>query len=468
VLDVSSQGEMALSLGGIAYFGVGAGTLARAPLAGGAPRELARLVQYADWSPGGDELALVRDQEGKCVLEWPAARVLAETAGWFSHPRIAPGGDALAVLDHPVRGDDRGAVVLLERDGRRSALSDGWSSVQGLAWGADGGEVWFTGERSGVARALWAVTRGGRERLVARVAGPLTLEDVAADGRALLVHGRDRVGVLYGTEGAPRERDLSWLDRSICTYLAADGGQLLFYESGDGGGPRYGTYLRRTDGSPAVRLGEGMGTALSPDGSVVAAIVYDSPPRLVLLPTGAGPSRVLERGALESYHWASFFPDGARLLVAGSEPGRGVRLYVQEAAGGPPRPFTDEGQRVFWDAVSPDGSQAVALSPDAGLVLHPVAGGAAAPVPGQLPGDQPVRWSADGRVLYVVRRFSTPQQLVRLHLNDGRREPVRELAPFDPAGVTAVWSALVTPDGRSYAYTYGRVLSDLYLVEGLG
>jgi hypothetical protein len=145
-----------------------------------------------------------------------------------------------------------------------------------------------------------------------------------------------------------------------------------------------------------------------------------------------------------------------------------VRLYVQEAAGGPPRPFTDEGQRVFWDAVSPDGSQAVALSPDAGLVLHPVAGGAAAPVPGQLPGDQPVRWSADGRVLYVVRRFSTPQQLVRLHLNDGRREPVRELAPFDPAGVTAVWSALVTPDGRSYAYTYGRVLSDLYLVEGLG
>jgi len=467
ILDVSSQGEMALSLGGTAYFGVGAGTLARAPLAGGVPRDLARSVQYADWSPGGEDLALVRDHEGKCLLEWPAGRVLHETAGWVSHPRISPGGDALAFLDHPVRGDDRGAVALLGADGRRETLSEGWSSVQGLAWAPGGREVWFTAERSGVARAVWAVSRGGTERLVARVAGPLTLEDVARDGRALLVHGRDRVGILFGSAGEPRERDVSWLDRSISTYLAADSRHLLFYESGDGGGPHYGVYLRRTDGSPAVRLGEGMGTALSPDGTLVVAIIYETPPRLVLLPAGAGESRVLERGALESYHWASFFPDGHRLLVVGNEPGRGVQLYVQAIAGGPPRPFTGEGLRVFWDAVSPDGNRAVALSPDSSLLLYPVAGGDAVPLRGQLPGDQPVRWGADGRTLYLSRRFSSPPQLVRLHLADGRREVIRDIVPLDSAGITAVWSTVVTPDGRSYAYTYGRVLSDLYLVEGL-
>jgi len=337
--------------------------------------------------------------------------------------------------------------------------------VQGLAWG--GHEVWFTGERSGVARALWAAAPGRGERLVARVAGPMTLEDVARDGRALLVHGRDRVGIAFASLAGGSEQDLSWLDRSIGTYLSADGTRLLFYESGDGGGSGYGVYLRKTDGSPAVRLGEGMGTALSPDGERVAAIVYSSPQRLVLLPTGAGESKVLERGPIEGYHWASFFPTGDRLLIAGNEPGRGARLYVQEVAHGPPRPITPEGLRVFWDAVSPDGRQAVAQGPDFTLALYPTAGGDPSPLPGQLHGDVPIRWGADGRTLYLGRRFVSPRQIVRLHLADGRREVLKDIVPSDPGGVTAIWAILATPDGRAYGYTYGRVLSDLYVAGGL-
>jgi len=34
-------------------------------------------------------------------------------------------------------------------------------------------------------------------------------------------------------------------------------------------------------------------------------------------------------------------------------------------------------------------------------------------------------------------------------------------------GVSGVISILLTPDGQSYAYNYGRMLSDLYLVDGL-
>jgi eukaryotic-like serine/threonine-protein kinase len=467
ILAVSSAGEMALSLGGTSYFGIGSGTLARAPLAGGTPREVARGVQFADWSPAGDEFVLVRDYDGKCRLELPPGHARYETAGWLSHPRVAPDGSTVAVLDHPVRGDDRGSVVLVRRDGTRDVLSEGWSSVQGLAWSGQGREVWFTGERSGVARALWAVTLKRRERLVARVAGPMTLEDIGADGSALLVHGRDRVGMAFTSAEDGRERDLSWLDRSISTDLSPDGTRLLFYESGDGGGAGYGVYLRKTDGSPAVRLGEGMGTAISPDGEHVAAIVHRSPQRLVLMPTGAGETRTLEPGSIESYHWASFFPGGDRLLVTANEPGRGTRLYVQEVAGGPPHPITPEGTRAFWDAVSPDGKRVLALSGDLTLSLYPIAGGEAVPLRGQLRGDVPIRWGADGRTVFLSRRFVSPQEIIRLRLGDGRREGLRAILPLDPAGITAIFAILATPDGRAYGYTYGRVLSDLYLTGGL-
>jgi hypothetical protein len=43
----------------------------------------------------------------------------------------------------------------------------------------------------------------------------------------------------------------------------------------------------------------------------------------------------------------------------------------------------------------------------------------------------------------------------------------QEVGPADTAGVRMVSPALVTPDGKSYLYTFRRVLSDLYLVEGL-
>jgi Tol biopolymer transport system component len=466
LLAISSRGEMALSLGEFfSFYGAGGGTLARAPLAGGTPREVAPGVQYADWAPDGEQLAVVREAEGRSRLEFPLGRLVHQSSGWISHPRVSLAGDQVAFLEHPIRGDDSGELALVSRDGRRRTLSAGWSSLQGLAWAARGRELWFTAERTGVGRALRAVTLDGRERLVARVAGPLTLEDVAGDGRALLVHARDRVGVLFGDGGG--ERDLSWLDRSIATALSSDGRTLLFYESGDGGGPRYGVYLRGSDGSPAVRLGDGMGTSLSPDGRWAAAIVLGAPPRLALLPTGVGEAKQLERGPIEAYHWATFFPDGRRLLVAGSERGRGVRLYVQDLDGGAPVAFTGDGLRIFWSAVSPDGRHAVAFSPERRLALYPIDGGPPQELPGQQPGDMPIRWGEDARTLYLSRRFATPRQIVKLRLPEGRRELLREIAPADPAGVASVVSILTAAEGGAYAYTYVRVLSDLYLFEGL-
>src|SRR5262249_19994413 len=150
-----------------------AGTLAQAPLSGGSPRDLLEDVQAADWSPDGASLAVVRAPAWRYRLEFPVGKVLYETSGWISHPRVSPRGDAVAFLDHPLFGDDRGSVAVIDRAGKRRTLSDGWGSVQGLAWSASGEEIWFTAAESGVNRALRAVTLSGRRRVITGMIGTL-------------------------------------------------------------------------------------------------------------------------------------------------------------------------------------------------------------------------------------------------------------------------------------------------------
>ncbi len=107
VLAVSKSGEMALSLGQhiVAPFTT-SGTLARVSVAGGAaPREILEDAQWADWAPDGSNLAIVRDVGGRNRLEFPIGKVLFETAGWISHPRVSPRGDEVAYIDHPARGE---------------------------------------------------------------------------------------------------------------------------------------------------------------------------------------------------------------------------------------------------------------------------------------------------------------------------------------------------------------------------
>ena len=84
-----------------------------------AARDLLEDVGHADWSPDGSSLAVVRAPGWRYRLEYPAGKVLYETGGWISHPRVSPTGDEVAFLDHPVFGDDRGSVAIVDRPGRR-------------------------------------------------------------------------------------------------------------------------------------------------------------------------------------------------------------------------------------------------------------------------------------------------------------------------------------------------------------
>jgi hypothetical protein len=292
------------------------------------------------------------------------------------------------------------------------------------------------------------------------------LHDVAADGRALVSRDAWGAGVLVKTPGAANERDLSWLDGSTAWDLSADGTTMVLEEAWEGGGAARSIYLRTTDGAPALRLGEGVPLALSPDRRWVLSTPVAAT-SLVLLPTGVGEARTLPSGPITSYFPAArFLPDGKRFLISGAEKGRGSRFYLQSIEGSEPQPVTPEG--VFGRlAVLPDGERFVTRDAKRRLAVFSLAGGTGEPVEGALGGDLPIVVSIDGEWLYVHGPRDLPAEVARVNLRTGRREPVYSLTPPDPAGTIQILRIVMTPDARSYAYTFVRALSALYLVDGL-
>ena len=295
-----------------------------------------------------------------------------------------------------------GFVSIIDLAGNKKDLSQEWESVQGLAWSPPGNEVWFTSAKIGNDRFLNAVTLSGVERLLAREPGTLTLQDVARDGRVLLTRDVQRVGMVGMGPGATKESDLSWLDWSAPTDLSSDGKTLLFSESGEGGGENYSTYIRPTDGSPAVRLGSGSATALSPDQKWVIAGQVHAPLESTLLPTGAGESRKLTHNGVELVR-ARWLPDNKRYAFIGNEKDRGLRLWVQSVDDNKPTPISPEGIRATQWVPSPDGKMVAAVEADNKGYLFPIDGGDPRPINGFAAGDVPVGWTSDGQSIFRLQ-----------------------------------------------------------------
>jgi len=467
ILAISSAGELAVLLHSQQVRSyIHTGTLARMPLAGGAPREILDDVQWADWAPDGNTLAVVRDVGGQSRLEFPVDKVLYQTGGWISDPRVSSAGNQVAFIEHPLTGDDAGSIALVDLAGNKKTLSGEFYTAQGLAWSPDGKELWFTATVTGIDRVLYAVDLSGHQRLVARVPGDLRLLDIWRDGRVLLARDNTRRGLVGLAPDQTVERDLSWLDWSYPADLSSDGRILLFREEGEGGGLHYTGYLRQTDGSPAVRLAEGRAFALSADGRWVLSTTSDVDGPLVVLPTRAGEAQLLP-GKPMNYVDARWFPDGKHFLFSANEPGHGVRLYVQDRMGAKPVPISPEGTYGLAYLISPDGREVAAVGPDQKGYLYPAAGGDPRPIPSLAAGELPVAWTSDGRSMYVYRSAELPAKVDLIELSTGRRTRWKELRPSDPAGVEFVGPILMTADAKTYVYGYRRLLTDLYVVEGL-
>jgi eukaryotic-like serine/threonine-protein kinase len=467
LLAVSPAGEVAVSVN--ADFDTAftrRGTLARVGATGGAPREVLEKVQFADWSADGRDLAIVRRVDRRTRLEFPAGKVLYETPGWISHPRFSHEGDRIAFLDHPEINDDGGSAAIVDLAGKKTSISGVYASAYGLAWSPDGRDVWFTAAEVGGNRSLYAATPSGHNRVLASITGSLTLHDVSRDGRVLVSQDLNHIGVIAGSDPST-EVDLTWLDWSLLADLTPDGKAILFSEAGEGGGAGYSAYLRRTDGAAAVRLGEGSAQALSPDGKQILAIVHPTADRqLVTYPTGAGESKKVSPPGFE-VSGAAWTPDGSRILMNARETGRELRTYVIEA-GGKPRPFLPDGYRAL--NVSQDGRRVIARGPEDRYYVCNLEGGTPAAIPGLTQdADSIVGWGPEDQSIFVRRGRGTslPAKVVRLDPASGREEKWRDILPADAAGLNSINSIRMTRDGKHYAYSYYRSLSNLYVANGL-
>jgi DNA-binding winged helix-turn-helix (wHTH) protein/Tol biopolymer transport system component len=469
LLAVSSSGEMAVLQPIDSRFLFGdRGTLGQVPLTGGSPRQLAESVDWADWSTDGATLAAVRNVNGKQRLEFPLGHVLYETAGWISHPRISPKGDQVAFLDHPIFPDNKGDVSIVDLEGHKRVVSADWKSVLGLAWSADGSEIWFSAGQAGIERRIYAVDLWGKQRLVFRSPGGVTLQDIASDGRVLLTRDEQRVGMMALAPGATAEREVSWRDWSLPTDISSDGNTVLFDEQGVEAGPTYTVAVRdmRGDvrGSPPIPLGPGVAGHLSPDGKWATTIVSNA--RLLLLPTGAGTARQIEPGDIQQYwNGAYWMPDGKEIVFSANRHGHAVQCFVQDVDGGKPRSITPEG--VNFCKISPDGRLIAGNNlAGGGGWLYPIDGGQPRPMPGLQAGET-FAWSSDPRFLYVYKWKQSPIKVYRLNVLTGQREFFKEMTPPDVAGLRGIFEIYFSSDGRAYVYGYSRQLSQLYLVKGL-
>ena len=465
VLSISQSGEMLIRL-------LTHDTLAQVPIAGGVPRELLEDVSAADWDPAGKGIAVVRTVAGQHRVEYPIGTVLYETSQ-VRPPlflRLSPRGDLAAFFDVTALGDY--AVTIVGSQHPRQILSTGWRAVGGLGWSPSGREIWFVGERTGFDPAIYAVDLSGRERLLEQIAGRPVLYDITSDGRLLLSSSDSRIGIRSRALGAREERELAWLDASSVEAMSSDGKLLLFTELGSGEGRNPAIYIRRTDGAPAVRLGYGNRPALSPDGKSVLCVRLDgTASQLLLLPVGAGEARTIPVNGIRPQS-AEWFPEGKRILIIGSESNQQPRTYVADLATGAVKPITAPGVRA--SRVSPDGRAAVVITSTGKVSLQSIDTGAQTAIGAVDAGVSAVRWSSDGRHLFLLKRSGSDKaSILRMDTSSGRTETWRELKTPDPIAffpdpiVAFFHPVVLSSDGQAYAFSYQRDLATLYLVQGL-
>jgi serine/threonine protein kinase/Tol biopolymer transport system component len=462
ILAISKKDELAITLNQLQISAnTSGGTLARLPLTGGSPRELNDKVLSADWSPDGESLALAALTDATANLEYPQGHQIYQTQGWIGDMRISPDGNLIAFIEHPIRWDSLGSIVVVDREGKRRALTGAFSDARGLAWAPSGKEVWFTASTVHLSSNLFAVDLRGKQRLVWGTGGGVVLQDISPEGRVLFIRENRRRGIAGLFPGHDSEVDMSWQDWSLLTRLSPDGKWIFFSEEGDGGGQHYSAYMRSTDGSPATRLGDGTPYGVSPDMKWVASIIPGQPQQLWLLPTRAGEQKNLSQPGFD-YDFALWLPDGKRLIVQGREPGKQTRTYVTTMETGTLQPITPEGVAAY---PTEEGNEVMGRTGDI-FTWYPVDGGAPRTAKAKIP-QVALPFTPRGRYVIGAEENGVPLKLYRYDRETGERKPWRELVPADRAGVFNETVFDVTPDARYYAYSYVRDLSDVYLVEGL-
>jgi len=408
-------------------------------------------------------------------VEFPRGTTLYEGGHALGYLRISPDANAVAFTEFFGLDGDGGKVVIVDSHGKELLRSKDLTSIEGLAWSPSGKEVWVAATRTaGWADAIFGFGLDGKERIVLRLPGMLRLHDIAPDGRILLSRENWRSEIQYRGAKDSQERNLSWLDYANLSDLSADGSLIAFDDWGEAAGLADLAYVRKADGSPATKLGQFSSPVLSPDGRFVLtndASQVGAVTGFMLVPTGTGDIRKIGSGGPGSSATMGFLPDGKTIYFMNLD-GRAWRISLQDVASGSPHfitpPISPTGGGHFeGHLVSPEGKWLFAHDLSGQGTLFPVSGGTPRAIPDCQADDIWIHWSADGKSGYVYHDEKISASVFRIDVATGKRDRVWTLTPGDPAGVTSIYRVRMSADGKSYAYSYVRELSDLFLVEGV-
>jgi eukaryotic-like serine/threonine-protein kinase len=439
------------------------GNLASVNLAGGAPRQLAANVSFADWSPDGKQLAIVVDSANDARLEFPPGHILyQQNSGWLGHPRFSPDGKLIAFENHPIDSDD-GSIDVVDLQGKRRIITQGWLSIEGIAWHPSGQEIWFAGtvNSGGWADAIHAVTLSGKDRIVLTIPW-VRLHDISSDGRVLITHENWRRQLMGFFPGDSAEHPYSWLDSTSPSALSNDGQWLSFTEGGEIyyiANDRL-AYYRKTDGSPAVGLGGGE-SIISPDGKWI--LMFGRKSKMTLQSVGSGESKELPTPGLTGFYDAAWSDDGLHIAYEGLTDKNEWNVYTQKIDGSTPVILRNQGRNAI-PTLSPDGSVIAMSEERGGIFLYRAGSNQPEPVKGALPIEIPIRFANDGHTLLVGAADGKDVALTLIDLATGQRRLWKRLpTPNLPYRKKVA----VTPDLKYYAYDVPRYSSNLYVVENL-
>jgi WD40 repeat protein len=463
VVSISASGEMLV----LEIHGDNRKTLAAVSVTGGTPRELAVDISGADWSPDGSRMAVARSINGKSRVEFPPGTTLYESPVDVEDLRFSPAGDRIAFVEHLHRSAN-GKVVIIDVKGK-TVTESGNCFPLGVAWHS-AEELWFTTMSAvpGGGSELYALSRSGKARYIAPfVLGRLA--DISTDGNVLVVF-EDRRTIAQGwPAGHSTETHLTWLDLSQVVDISADAKKVLIHERGDASESPNGTiYMENIDGSGGVRLAAGQPTEFSPDGKWVLANPGNK--SFVIVPVGPGTIQEFERPPNEKFEVIGFLPpDGKRVLVWSSDSGGGITIWAQDTAGGKPTRITHSNvQPMRGRVISPDGKLVIArAADDRRYVLLSIQDGKIQPLPGLETGEEPIQWARGGRSVFVGERNRVPASIFRVDVFDGKRALFKEISPSDRTGIEGLASVRIADDEQTYAYSFVRDLSSLYLIKGL-
>lgn len=430
------------------------GTLAVVPVTGGTPREILEDTLEADWTPDGRTLCVTHQTREGVQIEFPPGTPVYRSARGVHDVRVSRNGRLVAFTEG-------GSLIVLDLATRVKTIlveSLPYNSY-GLAWSASGKELWLTEGSTGGARDIVAVDLRGHHRLVHRSAGVVSMLDVAPDGRVLLHRSTDFLNVVARFAGTSEERDVS-VSHSFIGPLSADGRRLLINEISKAAGRGAATYLQRAEGGDPIRLGDGYRTDLSADGR--SALIVDGA-ALVEVPLGAGVPRPVNLGSIRPSGARYLPPPGTGMVVAALLNGE-PHLWLLDGPGIAPRLLGPGTPRI---AVSPDGRWLATMTKPGMLTLIPLKGGEPRAIGGLSADFWPIRFSGDGRSIFLGNGRRGPCEIHRLDLATDRPDLLQTLAPADRAGFGGCMGADVSADGRSHAYGYWRSLTDLVVAEGL-